>query len=333
MAAQAPLITVIVPACRAAATLPRAIASLRAQTVPDLAIRIVDDGSPDDTGAVADALARQDPRIAVRHQRNQGGYFARLNAARVATTPWLAFVDADDTAEPTLYAELLAFAQDNDLDVAECERVGVPERPPEVLPDRDAVFRRYIRPNLLEGRGASFVWDKLYRNTPALADFAALPIHQFDDLCLNLQFLRGVRRLGLLHRPLYRYDVNPGSSVRRLTPRHVRDLRQAIAFRRTVAPAYGLAPDDPLFDAWALKNARNFLVVAATGTLPADWSRADAARAITTAPEVQDALRRAPRGTHCRRLLALAARHPAPIILFLSLAARLRRLLPHPHSK
>ena len=240
MAAQAPLITVIVPACRAAATLPRAIASLRAQTVPDLAIRIVDDGSPDDTGAVADALARQDPRIAVRHQRNQGGYFARLNAARVATTPWLAFVDADDTAEPTLYAELLAFAQDNDLDVAECERVGVPERPPEVLPDRDAVFRRYIRPNLLEGRGASFVWDKLYRNTPALADFAALPIHQFDDLCLNLQFLRGVRRLGLLHRPLYRYDVNPGSSVRRLTPRHVRDLRQAIAFRRTVAPAYGL---------------------------------------------------------------------------------------------
>ncbi len=326
MSMQTPQITVIVPACRAAATLPRAIASLRAQTLPALAIRIVDDGSPDDTGAVADALVREDPRIAVRHQRNSGGYLARLNAARTAATPWLAFVDADDTAEPTLYAELLAFAQANDLDVAECSRVGEPERPSEILPDRDTVLRRYIRPNLLEGQGASYVWDKLYRNTPALATFAALPIHQFDDLCLNLQFFQSVRRVGLLHRPLYHYNINPGSSVRRLTPRHLRDLRNAIAFRRTVAPAYGLASDDPLFDAWALKNARNFLVVAASGTLPPDWSRTDAAHAIATAPEVQDALRRAPHGTPHRRLIDLAARHPRLVVTLLGLAARAKRL-------
>lgn len=327
MSAHPPQITVIVPACRAAATLPHTIASLRAQTFPTLVICIVDDGSPDETGAVADALAREDPRIRVCHRRNGGGYLARLEAARIATTPWLAFVDADDAAEPTLYAELLAFAQANDLDVAECDRVGTPERSPEILPDRDAVFHRYIRPNLLEGQGASYVWDKLYRNTPALSTFATLPIHQFDDLCLNLQFFQNVRRVGLLHRPLYHYDVNPGSSVRRLTPRHLRDLRHTIAFRRTIAPAYGLNPDDPLFDAWALKNARNFLVVAASGTLPPDWSRTDAARAIATAPEVQETLRRAPRGTPNRGLVALAARHPGFVVLLLGLAARAKRLL------
>jgi glycosyltransferase involved in cell wall biosynthesis len=98
-----PLVSVIVPAFNAATYLGAALDSLRAQTVRDLEIIVIDDGSTDDTAAVARRCAAEDPRIRViSHEKPSGRPANARNAGiRVARGKYIALLDADDTCIPT----------------------------------------------------------------------------------------------------------------------------------------------------------------------------------------------------------------------------------------
>ena len=96
----APLITFVVPAYNAVSTLEAAVRSLSEQTSDDWEAIIVDDGSVDGTGEMADALARGDDRIKVLHQGNAGVSAARNAAIAAASGEYLAFLDVDDTVVP-----------------------------------------------------------------------------------------------------------------------------------------------------------------------------------------------------------------------------------------
>lgn len=93
----APLVSVIMPAFRATATLAVAVASVQSQTLPDWELLIVDDGSGDGTLEMAEGLAAQDPRIRVfRLEVNGGAARARNCAIKAARGRFIAFLDADD---------------------------------------------------------------------------------------------------------------------------------------------------------------------------------------------------------------------------------------------
>ena len=80
-----PLISVIVPVYRCADTLERCVQSVLAQDFADWELILVDDGSPDQSGALCDAFAARDSRITALHQRN-GGASAARNLNRPATS-------------------------------------------------------------------------------------------------------------------------------------------------------------------------------------------------------------------------------------------------------
>jgi hypothetical protein len=105
---QLPNVSVIMPCYRATATLETAVQSVLAQSFADFELLIIDDGSPDDTLAVARALAQSDQRIRVLTQANAGPAAARNTGVAVARANVLAFLDADDRWEPELLARHLA---------------------------------------------------------------------------------------------------------------------------------------------------------------------------------------------------------------------------------
>ncbi len=103
-----PRFSVVIPAYNAAATLARAIESVRAQTWPAHEVIVVDDGSSDATAEVA---ARFGDEVRLTRQPNQGVAAARNRGAREASGDWLAFLDADDWYAPDrlrLHAEWIA---------------------------------------------------------------------------------------------------------------------------------------------------------------------------------------------------------------------------------
>ncbi len=97
----APLVSVIVPAFNAAPTLTTALTSLVRQRWKALDIIVVDDGSTDDTSAVAQRLADIDPRIRIlTSPENEGAYAARNRGAMAAQGAFITVLDADDWAHP-----------------------------------------------------------------------------------------------------------------------------------------------------------------------------------------------------------------------------------------
>ena len=101
-----PAITVIIPCYKAAATLRRAVESALHGAPNTLQLLLVDDGSPDETGALCDALAAGDPRITALHRPNGGAAAARNTGLAAMQGDWVLFLDADDELLPGLWAAL-----------------------------------------------------------------------------------------------------------------------------------------------------------------------------------------------------------------------------------
>lgn len=96
-----PLASFLLPFRDEAPTLAAAVRSLQAQTVPAWEAVLVDDGSRDDSGAIAEALARQDGRLRVLHLPGGAGLPHALNEGLArCRAPLVARMDADDLASP-----------------------------------------------------------------------------------------------------------------------------------------------------------------------------------------------------------------------------------------
>jgi glycosyltransferase involved in cell wall biosynthesis len=125
----APTVSVIIPFYRAR-YLRDAIESVRAQTFTDYELLVVDDGSPDREEVERLALAGKDARIRYFRQENQGPAAARNTGLRAARGRFVAFLDSDDTWEPTYLQEQIdGLTRDDGLDVIHCNALmmGQPE--------------------------------------------------------------------------------------------------------------------------------------------------------------------------------------------------------------
>ena len=116
-----PKVSVIVPVYGAEAFLPTCISSLRAQTLRDIELIFVCDGSPDHSLAILRRVEPLDSRIRViAFEENQGVSAARNAGLDAARGDYIGFCDGDDWAEPQMYETLLRAAEEAGADVAFC---------------------------------------------------------------------------------------------------------------------------------------------------------------------------------------------------------------------
>lgn len=106
-----PKISIIVPVYNVEEYLERCVNSLRNQTIEDIEIILVDDASPDSSGAICDKLAMGDNRIKVIHKENAGAGYARNSALEIAQGEYLGFVDSDDYIDSEMFEVLLEKAE------------------------------------------------------------------------------------------------------------------------------------------------------------------------------------------------------------------------------
>ena len=115
-----PDITIIVPVYMAATHLHRCVDSLLAQTVENIELILIDDGSPDESGSLCDSFSERDSRIRVIHKDNGGPSDARNAGLDVATGRYIGFVDSDDYVDPDMFEYLYFLADKYDADIAGC---------------------------------------------------------------------------------------------------------------------------------------------------------------------------------------------------------------------
>ncbi len=135
-----PAVSVIVPVFDVEAYLPACLDSLLAQTLPDIEIVVVNDGSTDGSQAIIDRYAREHPGLVRVYEKPNGGLGdARNFGIERASGEYLAFVDADDAVAPEMLSAMLGRARKTGADLVVCgiQRFadGEPDSP--YLPEPD----------------------------------------------------------------------------------------------------------------------------------------------------------------------------------------------------
>ena len=120
MAMDHPKISIITTVYKTGHYLPLTVQSILAQTFTDFELLLVDDGSPDNSGEVADALAKTDARIRVFHKENGGPASASNMGLDNARGDYIGFVDSDDLIAPDMYEKLYAAVQAPGVRLAAC---------------------------------------------------------------------------------------------------------------------------------------------------------------------------------------------------------------------
>lgn len=115
-----PVISVVVPVYKVEPYLSRCVDSILGQTFPDLEVILVDDGSPDNCGAICDAYAQKDGRVRVIHKQNGGLSSARNAGIEQARGEYLAFADSDDWLDADMYEILYRELLRHGAQIAEC---------------------------------------------------------------------------------------------------------------------------------------------------------------------------------------------------------------------
>lgn len=125
-----PFVSVIVPVYKVPEKyLRQCIGSIRNQTLKEIEIILVDDGSPDDCGKICDEYAEKDPRIKVIHQENRGVSFSRNVGIDCSSrdSEYISFIDADDYVDERYLEVLYKKIRENDSDAVQCNHSYVTE--------------------------------------------------------------------------------------------------------------------------------------------------------------------------------------------------------------
>lgn len=210
------LISVIVPIYKVEKYLRKCVESILSQTHTNLEIILVDDGSPDNCGAICDEYAKQDARIKVIHKPNGGLSDARNAGLDIMTGEYVAFVDSDDWIGPRMYETLLQMLKLFQADIAiggvadELEQNGKVTTV-KVTNYREKPFYESATEAMHRFFTTSWAaWDKLYK-----ADLfwdIRYPVGEInEDEAIVLQLLSKCTRVCYTNEVFYHYMRRPSS--------------------------------------------------------------------------------------------------------------------------
>lgn len=211
-----PLVSVIVPIFQTEKYLPRCLDSLQRQSLPNIEILLINDGSPDSCGAICDDYATKDERFIVFRQNHAGTSVARNLGIRMATSDYLMFVDSDDWVHEDFCKDAYECAVNNNADVV---KFGF-----QVIKDHKLFSLQYKEINTLSDgyitreevidhlvKIGSPSWDKLYHKS--LFNTVKFPEgYAYEDVILY-KVIYKAKCIYSLNKVLYYYCYRAGSTT------------------------------------------------------------------------------------------------------------------------
>ncbi len=224
-----PKISIIVPAYRVEKYLPACIDSVLAQTFANWELLLIDDGSPDNCGAICDSYANRDERIKVIHQQNAGVSAARNAGLEAHTGSLLTFLDGDDMITPIYLQRLFEVMKQTGCDISGCGEAtfsDIPDlsTPVRQQPEQYSGQQAYELMLYQTGKLTSSVWGKLYRST--LWDSVRYtPGLWYEDLEVSARIFLRAHTIAYTPEKLYLYRQHGGSFLHTFRPERLHVLR------------------------------------------------------------------------------------------------------------
>ena len=198
-------LSIIVPVYKVEEYLGECVDSLLSQTIDDYEIILVDDGSPDNSGKIADEYAAANPdMIRVLHIDNGGQGRARNFALDIAKGDFVGFVDSDDWVTHDMYEKMYTCATEMGADVVVCDFL---ER---FVDGRESVLPASLQDNWLGSAGSSC--NKIFRRS--LVGALRFPVGLwYEDFYFSAVMLLRSKHTEFIAEPLYIYRRGQESTM------------------------------------------------------------------------------------------------------------------------
>ncbi len=235
-----PLFSIVTPVYKVEEYLPACVDSILAQTFGGFELILVDDGSPDGSGALCDGYAAKDARVRVIHQPNRGVTAARQAALDAARGDYVCFVDGDDwVKENWLETIRRCLTENGGADMLVFDFVtsdGSPDQPLLAAPGYydKARLEKEIYPYMIWDRRRPFFtqlipgyqWSKVVRRELILAHgLRDCPIALYEDVAALYECLYNAGSFYVCPEKLYVYRLRSGSALRQYDPEEFRQLK------------------------------------------------------------------------------------------------------------
>jgi glycosyltransferase involved in cell wall biosynthesis len=213
-------ISVIIPVFNATPFVEKCVRSVMNQTLKEIEIILVNDGSTDNSLSILNALAKEDSRLQVFSRENKGVSSARNFGLEKAKGEFIAFADADDWLEPSMYESLYKAIKENNCDWAICNvnviiedlfvktRLNLQDEVVDLNTKRIEALHQLMR---FKYDNAN--WNKLF-NTALIKEHHLRfdeGITIWEDLLFNLSYLHFAEKIAVVAAPLYNYRIHGAS--------------------------------------------------------------------------------------------------------------------------
>lgn len=214
-----PLVSIIVPVYNREDCIERCIESIMAQTLRNIEIIVVDDGSQDNTAQILSDIS--DERLHVIRQRNTGQGYARNAGLDAANGEYAAFVDSDDTIEPHMLENMYNAAKASDADAVQCNML-------DIYPNGGEKVQLNFFDTTVDIYDCGEYTDKYF--TPCFHSFEVCNklikldfIRKYgikfrdtrkyfsEDLIFNLDMIAHLKKMSFINKPYYHYYQNETS--------------------------------------------------------------------------------------------------------------------------
>ena len=232
------LITVVLSVYNTGKYLPKAMASLLAQTMKDFEIIIVDDGSTDNSMEICEQEAKDKPFIRVFHKENGGLSSARNFGIEHAEGEFIIFPDPDDWVEPDYLEKLVNIGRVSKADLAICghfdemdgkRRIWNQGAASSVMDNRSAM-ETLMMPNSFCG----YAWNKLYSMDVIKANNLRFDtqLGMAQDLHFAVRYFQKIKTVAYNPVPLYHYNHDSGGVTASYSPLSARKLSCLLTYKK-----------------------------------------------------------------------------------------------------
>lgn len=234
-------VSIIIPVYKVEWYIDNCLRFILSQTLQDIEIILVDDGSPDNCGKICDDYAKKDSRVKVIHQENGRQGKARNNGALIATGEYIGFVDSDDWISPSMYEELYNKAKKTDADIVMCDysrcrfvgdKGGRKSRIDKVFLEREVfdVGCLAYPPSKKSFFSVAVCWNKIFKRDFYLKNIKFPENMIFEDTPVMFDAFMKAKRIAVVDKKLYCYRITNQNSSSLSKDDRVLDLFKAVDF-------------------------------------------------------------------------------------------------------
>ena len=206
-------VSIIVPVYNVEKYIEKCLTSLVNQTLDEIEIIVVNDGSPDNSDKIINKYVKKYPsKIKYYIKENGGQGSARNFGLTKANGEYIGYVDSDDYIELDMYEKMYAKAKEKESDIVICGSYNVNEVTGEKIKDIDEIYFDDLKLNAFFGRKA--VWNKIYKKE--IIEKNNLIFRSkvwYEDFDFTMNAIINAKKIDYINEPFYDYLIREGSTM------------------------------------------------------------------------------------------------------------------------